>query len=87
MTHSNLEVAIPWDCLVLSGPWGQSPSPGAAIKGFNRVELEMHRSGLQTSFRTGSICEACDDLPQPLQSGDAYSAEEKHRGCGVDFSN
>ncbi len=31
---------------------------------------------LQAAFRTGSIFDACDDL---LQTGDAYSAEEKHR--------
>ena len=31
---------------------------------------------LQAAFRSGSIFEACDDL---LQTGDAYSAEEKHR--------
>ena len=31
---------------------------------------------LQAAFRIGSIFEPCDDL---LQSGDAYSAEEKHR--------
>ena len=30
---------------------------------------------LHATFRTGSIFEACDDL---LQTGDAYSAEEKH---------
>ena len=32
---------------------------------------------LQAAFRTVSIFEACDDL---LQTGDAYSAAEKHRG-------
>ena len=31
---------------------------------------------LQAAFRSGSIFEACDNL---LQTGDAYSAEEKHR--------
>ena len=35
---------------------------------------------LQAAFRTGSIFEACDGL---LQSGDAYSAEEKHRARAV----
>ena len=35
---------------------------------------------LQAAFRTGSIFEACDDL---LQTGDAYSAEEKHRATTV----
>ena len=32
------------------------------------------------AFRTGSIFEACDDL---LQTGDAYSAAEKHRATAV----
>ena len=32
---------------------------------------------LQATFRTGSIFEACYDL---LNTGDAYSAEEKHIG-------
>ena len=35
---------------------------------------------LQAGFRTGSIFEACYDL---LQTGDAYSAEEKHRTRAV----
>ena len=36
---------------------------------------------LHAVFRTGSIFEACDDL---LQTGDAYSAEEKkHRARAV----
>ena len=35
---------------------------------------------LQAAFRTGSMFEACDDL---LQTGDAYSAEEKHRARAV----
>ena len=34
----------------------------------------------QATFRTGSIFEACDAL---LQTGDAYSAEEKHRARAV----
>ena len=42
MSHSNPEVAIPWDllraCVVLSGPESQSSSAGAATKGFDRVE-------------------------------------------------
>ena len=38
----------------------------------------------QASFKTGSIFEACDDLPQ---TRDAYSAEEKQsQGCGADSS-
>ena len=35
---------------------------------------------LRAAFRTASIFEACDDL---LQTGDAYSVEEKHRGRAV----
>ena len=35
---------------------------------------------LQAAFRTGSIFEACDDL---LQTGNTYSAEEKHRTRAV----
>ena len=35
---------------------------------------------LHAAFRTGSISEACDDL---LQTGDAYSAAEKHRARAV----
>ena len=31
---------------------------------------------LQAAFKTGSIFDACDCL---LQTGDTYSAEEKHR--------
>ena len=34
----------------------------------------------QAAFRTGSIFEACDDL---LQTGDAYTAEEKRRARAV----
>ena len=36
--------------------------------------------GSTAAFRTGSIFEACDYL---LQTGDAYSAEEKHRDSSV----
>ena len=35
---------------------------------------------LQAAFRTGTIFEACDDL---LQTGNAYSAQEKHRARDV----
>ena len=35
---------------------------------------------LQAAFGIGSIFEACDDL---LQTGDAYSAEAKHRAMAV----
>ena len=35
---------------------------------------------LQAAFRTGSIFEACDDI---FQTGDAYSAAEKHRARTV----
>ena len=44
------------------------------------VGLRHPEIALQASFRTGSIFEACDDL---LQTGDAYSAEEKHRARAV----
>ena len=39
MSHSNLEVAIPfmWCCLEMAGPESQSSSAGAAIKGFDKV--------------------------------------------------
>ena len=40
------------------------------------VGLRPPDMGLQTSFRTGSIFDACHDL---LQTGDAYSAEEEPR--------
>ena len=40
------------------------------------VGLRHREMALHAAFRTGSIFEACDDL---LQTGDAYSAEEKHR--------
>ena len=42
------------------------------------VGIRHPEMALQAAFRTGSIFEACDDL---LQTGDAYSANEKHRGC------
>ena len=44
------------------------------------VGLRHPDMALQAVFRTGSIFEACDDL---LQTGDAYSAEEKHRATAV----
>ena len=44
------------------------------------VGLRHPEMALQEAFRTGSIFEACDDL---LQTGDAYSAEEKHRATAV----
>ena len=44
------------------------------------VGLRHPEIALQAAFRTGSIFEACDDL---LQTGDAYSAEEKHRARAV----
>ena len=44
------------------------------------VGLRHPEIALQAAFRTGSIFEACDDL---LQTGDAYSAEEKHRSTAV----
>ena len=44
------------------------------------VGLRHPEMALQAAFITGSIFEACDDL---LQTGDAYSAEEKHRVTAV----
>ena len=44
------------------------------------VGLRHPEMALQAAFRTGSIFEACDDL---LQTGDAYSAAEKHRARAV----
>ena len=44
------------------------------------VGLRHPEIALQAAFRTGSIFEACDYL---LQTGDAYSAEEKHRARAV----
>ena len=40
------------------------------------IGLRHPEMALQAAFRTRSIFEACDDR---LQTGDAYSAEEKHR--------
>ena len=44
------------------------------------ARLRHPEMALQAAFRTGSIFEACDDL---LQTGDAYSADEKHRARAV----
>ena len=44
------------------------------------VGLRHPEMALQAVFMTRSICEACDDL---LQTGDAFSAEEKHRARAV----
>ena len=44
------------------------------------VGLRHPEMALQAVFMTGSICEACVDL---LPTGDAYSAEEKHRARAV----
>ncbi len=44
------------------------------------VALKHPEMALQAAFRTGSIFEACVGL---LQTGDAYSAEEKHRAMAV----
>ena len=45
----------------------------------------MHpEMALQAAFGTGSIFDACDDL---LQTGNAYSAEEKHRARAVSGAN
>ena len=44
------------------------------------VGIRHPEMALQAAFRTGSNFEACNDL---LQTGDAYSAEEKHRSRAV----
>ena len=43
---------------------------------YTLVGLRHSEMALQAPFRTGSIFDACDDL---LQTGNAYSAEGKHR--------
>ena len=62
--------------------WGNSAqqvSRSSTLVGLMHPEM-----ALQAAFRTGSIFEACDDL---LQTGDAYSAAEKHRAdSGADSS-
>ena len=44
------------------------------------VGLRHPEMALQAAFRTGSIFEVCNDL---LQTGDAYSAAEKHGARAV----
>ena len=44
------------------------------------VGLRPPEMALQAAFRTRSVFEACDDL---LQTGDTYSAGEKHRARAV----
>ena len=44
------------------------------------IGLRHPEIALQAAFWAGSIFEACDYL---LQTGDAYSAEEKHRARAV----
>ena len=44
------------------------------------VRLRHPKMALQAASKTVSIFEACDDL---LQTGDAYSTEEKHRSRAV----
>ena len=57
--------------------WGNSAQQ---YKSSTLVGLRHPEIDLQAAFRTGSIFEACDDR---LQTGDAYSAEEKHRARTV----
>ena len=50
--------------------------PHNKYRSSTNVGLRHPEMVLQAAFRTGLIFEACDDL---LQTGDAYSAEEKLR--------
>ena len=54
---------------------GGGAIPLNKYRSFTLVGLRDMEMALQAAFRTGSIFEACVDL---LQTGDAYSAEEKH---------
>ena len=65
--------------------WGRGGAiPRNKYRSSTLVGLRHPEMALQAAFRTGSIFEACDDL---LQTGDAYSAEEKQsHGCGADSS-
>ena len=47
----------------------------STLVGLRHPEMALH-----AAYTTGSIFEACDDL---LQTGDTYSAEEKHRARDV----
>ena len=57
---------------------GQNKYRSSTIVGLRHPEMAP-----QAAFKTGSIFEACDDL---LQTGDAYSEDEKHRARDV-FAN
>ena len=59
--------------------WGVA-IPHNKCRSSTLVGLRHPEMALQAAYRTGSIFEACDDL---LQTGDAYSAEEKHRSRAV----
>ena len=59
---------------------GGGAIPHNSYRPFTLVGLRHPDMDLHASFRTGSIFEACDDL---LQTGDAYSVEEKHRAMAV----
>ena len=63
-----------------SDMWGGVAIPHNKYRSSTLVGLRHPEMALQAAFRTGSIFEACDDL---LQTGDAYSAEEKHRATTV----
>ena len=58
--------------------WG--PIPHNIYRSSTLVSFRHPEMALQAAFRTGSIFEACDDL---LQTGNTYSAEEKHRTRAV----
>ena len=56
------------------------PIPRNKYRSSTLVGLRHSEMALQAAFTTGSIFDACDDL---LQTGDAYSAEDKHIVIGL----
>ena len=56
------------------------PSDMLGGGGFRTTSIMHPEMAPQAAFRTRSIFEACYDL---LQTGDAYSAEKKHRARAV----
>ena len=61
--------------LICGGAIPHNKYRSSTLVGLRHPEMALH-----AAFRTGSIFEACDDL---LQTGDAYSAAEKHRARAV----
>ena len=61
--------------LICGGAIPHTKYRSSTLVGLRHPEMALH-----VAFRTGSIFEACDDL---LQTGDAYSAAEKHRARAV----